>query len=400
MTERVALLTNTPSPYRLPMFKALAEMCDLFVLFDQVSEPNRKWRHPGRELGFRHKYLAGLALPFTRVRPAAYAGPNLARFSRDTRYLQMRPGVLPGLARLRPDIIVSLEMGLRTLQAAAYAWVTGTPLIIWWEGTPHSEGWVGPFKRQLRRILVARAQRFWCNGKESAELLRTYGAKDEAIDTGITGVDVAYFRDAVMRGMGQRAALRAKWSLSGVTFLYVGQFTERKGLAFFLDALGILPDLTSQPWSALFVGEGSLEDSIRAWRDAHPELRVAVEGFLQQDELWRAYAAADVVVVPTLDDNWSLVVLEAMAAGLPQIMSIFNGGTSDLLTDARFGIAVDPTDVAALAKALAIYVEHPPARLASGEVSEVIDYYGPRSQAERAVASIKRSSTFRPLLQS
>src|ERR1700733_14638774 len=108
MLPRVAILTNIPSPYRLPVFRLLSSKYDLEVVFDSPSEPNRQWSVP-QDLGFRHCYVKGVTIPYRRKR----SDLDLE----DERYLQVRYGIWPALRRIRPQVIVSLELGLRTLQA-------------------------------------------------------------------------------------------------------------------------------------------------------------------------------------------------------------------------------------------------------------------------------------------
>src|ERR1700736_5352069 len=173
MTARVALLTNIPAPYRLAFFQQLSSRCDLKVIFDSRSEPNRQWSVP-EDLGFRHTYMRGFVIPHMRRRRDG--GPN------DKRYWQIRYGILPELFNLRPDVIISIEFGPRSMQAAAYCAAVDIPLIIWSEGTPHSEGWQSALRRAIRRALVKRAHRFWTNGTESSQLLQSYGANLDALD--------------------------------------------------------------------------------------------------------------------------------------------------------------------------------------------------------------------------
>src|SRR5208283_5720054 len=111
MTTRVALLTNIPAPYRLAFFQQLSARCDLKVFFDSRSEPNRNWNVP-EDLGFPHTYMTGFVIPLMRRRRDG--GP------RDERYLQIRFGIVAELWRFRPEVVVSIEFGPRSMQAAAY----------------------------------------------------------------------------------------------------------------------------------------------------------------------------------------------------------------------------------------------------------------------------------------
>lgn len=87
-------------------------------------------------------------------------------------------------------------------------------------------------------------------------------------------------------------------------FLFVGRVAVEKNIAAFLDL-----DL---PGSKLVVGAGPALDAMKL---RYPGVRFA--GMLQGRDLARAYASADVFVFPSLTDTFGIVLLEAMASGLP-----------------------------------------------------------------------------------
>ena len=376
MSKRVAILTNIPAPYRLPLFRQIASQYELEVVFDSHTEPNRSWSVP-EDMGFRHRYARGLAITYRRHRSDLELS--------DDRYLQVRPGILPALTRIRPDVIVSAEMGLRSIQAAFYAGLTGTPLILWWEGTLHTEGWVAEKKRRVRRYLVEHAARFWANGKESAALLQQYGAQPAQIDQGMIGIDTHNFGDAVRNKLAGRDATRRELGLSGTVFLFVGQFVARKGIEEFTRAL----DMVGRPTSVLVIGEGPQRSILEQWHAQHPECNLRILDFQQPAQLPAYYAAADVFVLPTLDDNWSLVALEAAVAGLPQIFSEYNGVTQDLLAHRAAGLVVNPCNSTEFAAGLRRYAENIPSRLSDAEAAAIADFYSPEACARRAVDSIE-----------
>jgi glycosyltransferase involved in cell wall biosynthesis len=378
MNIRIALLTNIPAPYRLAFFRALGARCDLKVMFDSKSERNRQWSVPD-DLGFAHVYMAGFAV--SQLRRRHDGGPM------DRRYLQIRYGILPALHKFRPDVIVSIEFGPRSIQAAAYCAAFRIPLIIWSEGTPHSEGWQSSFRGAVRRSLVRRAKAFWTNGVESSALLESYGAKPEQMQEGMIGVSTGkLFRDVQSQRL-QREPTRAELGAKGVVFLFSGQLVPRKGVKEFLAAL--LPLAARAPeFSVMFLGEGPQRSVIEEWGADHPDFRLLILGFRQPEEVPRIYAAADVFVMPTLDDNWSLVALEAAVAGLPQVFSIYNGATRDLVEKKASGIVVDPLDTGAFSEALERFLKTGPACVSEDVRSMLVDYYGPDACAERALRSV------------
>jgi glycosyltransferase involved in cell wall biosynthesis len=378
MNIRVALLTNIPAPYRLPFFQELSTRCDLKVFFDSRSEPNRRWSVPG-DLGFAHSYMPGFVIPHMRQRRDGI--PN------DKRYWQIRYGILPALFGFRPDVVVSIEFGPRSVQAAAYCSVFDVPLVIWSEGTPHSEGWQSAIRRALRRALVKRARGFWTNGVESSQLLKSYGAKDQNLQDGMIGVSTIRLAEAVRRHLPEREAIRAELGVSGTAFLFSGQLVPRKGVKEFLAALLPLA-ARGRDFSVIFLGEGVRGPLIEQWARDHREFRILPLGFRQPEHVPRIYAAADVFVMPTLDDNWSLVALEAAIAGLPQIFSCYNGATQDLVHRRASGVLIDPLDAHSFAQALRGFLDSKPTRVSADVTSSLIDYYSPKACALRALESL------------
>jgi glycosyltransferase involved in cell wall biosynthesis len=381
MKARVALLTNIPTPYRLSFYRQLNRCWDLHVIFDDHSEPNRQWQLGSAELDFPHRFTRGLRLRHVRKRP------DLAM--NDERYVHFKLDLLAQLFRIRPEVVISGEFGARTLQAMLYGWLARKPVIIWSEVTRHTEARTSPLKSALRRFLVKRASHFWSNGAESSQLLADYGADPGRIQPGMTGVDTRFFAVETRRWLHERDRLRAAYGVSGTTFLFVGQFIERKGIHLFIEAMEALSRRCPRGWSAVFVGSGPLEEALRAWSARHPEIPVVLPGFTQSAHMPQFYALADVFVMPTLEDNWSLVALEAAVAGLPQLFSRYNGCASDLATDGASGRVIDPLRIDAFAAALHQAVENPPPRLPLALSNQLLDYYGPEAAARRAHASVQ-----------
>jgi glycosyltransferase involved in cell wall biosynthesis len=98
-----------------------------------------------------------------------------------------------------------------------------------------------------------------------------------------------------------------------------------------------------------------------------------------------------VFVLPTLQDNWSLAVVEAMASGLPIITSVHNGLWPELITDGENGFVVTPEDVRELADRIAVFAGTPRDKVARmGERSrELIGRYRPDRVAAAYVEAVR-----------
>jgi glycosyltransferase involved in cell wall biosynthesis len=118
-------------------------------------------------------------------------------------------------------------------------------------------------------------------------------------------------------------------------FLYVGRVSVEKNIAAFVDL-----DL---PGSKMVVGDGP---ALAVVRSAHPEVRFA--GALFGEELARAYATADVFVFPSRTDTFGMVLLEALASGVP-VAAFPVPGPIDVIGRSNVGVLSDELGEAALA---------------------------------------------------
>lgn len=142
------------------------------------------------------------------------------------------------------------------------------------------------------------------------------------------------------------AAMRHKMSggrPDDTLLIYVGRLSDEKQIDH------LRPVLEQMPNTRLaVVGDGPA----RRWLEAHFEgLPVKFMGYLRGEALARAYASADIFVFPSRLETFGLVVIEAMAAGLPVVASRV-GGVTDIVREGETGYTFDSGDISALAAGL------------------------------------------------
>ena len=210
---KLALLLNLVAPARIPLYGGLATHFDLLLLHGGTESNRDNWR--GVE-----KWL-----PNARVIKAWGRQFRLARRVRgqvfDYRYLHITPGYWWHLLRFRPDVVVSNEMGLRTLIALAYGTIFRIPVWVWWGGTLHTERAVGRAKRFVRWI-ISRWVRNWISyGRSSSEYLASLRVSGDRVLEIQNPVDERRFV------FESEAAFQLE---PKPVLLHVGQFTRRKGV--------------------------------------------------------------------------------------------------------------------------------------------------------------------------
>jgi glycosyltransferase involved in cell wall biosynthesis len=319
----LAVLTNVLAPYRVPIFERLARDFDLTVLLSGAEKNRDHWGRAANGSGpIKLKSSWGVTVSWRR----RHQGETL-----DTRYLHVNPGILPDLIRLHPDAIVSDEMGFRTLMALTYGKVFRRPVWVWWGGTLHTERRIGRGKRAFRRLLVGLVDGWFSYGKTSTEYLLALGVRREAI---------AELQNCVPEAAYLAPTAPALSLEPRPVLLFVGQLVRRKGLELLLEAAAQVQKEGAE-FSLLVVGGGAEQAALeRLARDLGLR-HVRFHGSVSPDKLPAIYRSGDVLVFPTLEDVWGLVVNEALWCGLPALVSIYAGCAAELVPNES---TFDPLD--------------------------------------------------------
>jgi glycosyltransferase involved in cell wall biosynthesis len=310
---RLALLVNVVAPYRVAVYRALAARFDMHLVVSGAEGNRSTWDDARRSLPeLRVSRAWGLTLRWNaRGRAGVF----------DHRYLHLNPGYLTSLLRIRPDVVVSNELGARTLCALLYGALFRAPVFVWWGGTPHTERGRGRVKRTLRRVLAGWVRHWISYGNTSSEYLAQLGVPRERIVQIQNCVDETLYRRPVAAAL--ELPVRP-------VFLFVGQLIERKGVGALLRAAA-RQQRAGREFSLLLVGDGPERERCE---QAIAELglrNVTLLGGQPPARMPAVYRAADVLVFPTAEDVWGLVVNEALWSGRDVIASKHAGCAPELL---------------------------------------------------------------------
>lgn len=251
-------------------------------------------------------------------------------------------------------------------------------------GTAKARGLAARIKswivRQFDAALVA--------GTPHREYLGSLGLDENRIILGYDAIDNHRFAQLALQARERGAAIREKHGLPPRYFLSVGRMEWKKNLETLVDAYRIArTQLGADCPALLFVGSGRLGQSLvercrsaglsvqttdSATSRAAPSAEVHFLGIRQVHELPEFYALADCFVLPSREEEWGLVVNEAMACGVPVLVSETAGCARDLVRDGENGYRFPPLDPARLAEKLVLLAQQPELRRSMGEASSRI----------------------------
>ena len=338
MKRRLVITTEIISPYRIPVFNALAEHpdVDLHVIFLAETDPSmRRWKVYKEEIRFSYEVL-----PHWRRRIAGYN-------------LLLNRGVVSALERARPDVIVCGGYGyLASWHVLAWARRRQRPLFLWSESNQQDQRRGMPHIEMLKRHFIGACSGFLVPGTSAAAYVATFGVPQEKIFVAPNAVDNAFFLREASVARSNAAEMRRQFGLPQRYFLYVGRLVVSKGVFDLLDAYSRLaPELRASS-HLLFVGDGIEQSELEARAAAIHPGAVRFAGFAHREQLAVYYALADALVFPTHSDPWGLVVNEAMACGVPIVASNAGGCVADLVQDGWNGYVVPKGAPDKLAEAL------------------------------------------------
>jgi 1,2-diacylglycerol 3-alpha-glucosyltransferase len=230
------------------------------------------------------------------------------------------------------------------LTALAWCLRRRVPAVVMSESTARDEvrrGWKEAIKGRIVRLCAAGL----VGGQPHRRYLHALGMPEERIFTGYDVVDNAHFE---CRAGEVQAPVPERY------FLASSRFVPKKNILRLLEAYASYQKRAGvQAWKLVLLGGGVLAPRI-AERCAQLGIceHVSTPGFRQYDDLPGYYAGAKVFVHASSSEQWGLVVNEAMAAGLPVLISERCGCVEDLVEEGRNGHRFDPEDVPALARLL------------------------------------------------
>ncbi len=348
---RVALLTEIPAPYRIPLFNALAQRVELAVLFLRERNPDRPYELHLEEIRFAHRVLPGADLT---VRG---------------RWLVVNRGVSRALHGSDAVVLGGWNQSA-FWEALAWCRIRSVPSILWVESTGRDRrtGRLELVKRTLLRSVAA----FVVPGAAARAYVESLGVPATRIWAAPNAVDAGIFGSAARTRTAGPCRLVA-----------VGRLAQEKGLDTLLEAAEGLPV------EIVLAGTGPEEARLRGM--AGPN--VIFLGQVARDDLPALYADADVAVMPSRSDPWGMVLNEAALAGLPLVSTTAAGAAHELIEEGVNGFRVPPGDPTALRAALVRLLEDDALRKSAGERSrEIAARFTPDAWADAVAAAVSATA--------
>ncbi len=269
-----------------------------------------------------------------------------------TSYHEHRPReifkrVFSALRELSPDIVFSPATAFPEGMAAYnYRLRHGKRSVMMddmWEYADRRGGLV----REVKRLINRNIEGVFIPAPSHLHYYKKMGFPEERIVFGVYSVDNDFFSNGAAYAQAHETVLRRQFDLPVDYFLFVGRFLARKGIETLIEAFRRYRCGMSMPWDLLLVGSGDQLTTLQSRASDIEGIRFVGPKF--GDTLCHHYGLAKALIVPSLIDQWGLVINEGMASGLPVIVSRGCGGAKTLVREGENGWTFDPGNVETLA---------------------------------------------------
>jgi glycosyltransferase involved in cell wall biosynthesis len=367
---KIAWLLTSAFDYWQPMLSHLTHH------FPQMTAFTAKWK--GYARGFENSF----AVEAVGKRHIFQLKKSHTGYGNSFTYLS--PQIIQRLLNFKPDLIFTNAFGVWTLFALLLKAVGNWRVVIAYEGSsPSVDFQHSPLRLIARRFMVRCADAYISNSHAGKDyLIKTLRAPEDHVF--VHPYEVPSVISLAQSSPSSSQLAETLDSLLHPIFLFVGQIIPRKGLKELLVACQELKQtLGYRNFTLLIVGEGAQKQELQSLSLAY-DLADQVHwiGKVEYDQLGTYFQKADVMILPTLEDTWGVVVLEAMAMGKPMLCST-NAGAVELIKDGENGYRFDPNDSEQLAKLMAKFIDQPQLIQTMGQESlKCMERYTPSAAAD------------------
>ena len=338
----------------------------------------------------------------TAPEPFARACALPGRTFEDVPPAEMQQAVADLLDRLNPDAVAITSYSTPDAQAAVSWCRRRRRAAILMLASKADDVERTLWRERLKSILVRSYDAALVGGTPQRAYLHDLGFPAARVFETYNAVDNAFFAQRATAARQDRSATARRLGLSfeGPYFLTVCRLLALKNIDGLLRAYASYAAAAGRPWPLVIVGDGPERERLERLTADLGLDTVHFAGFRQKEDLPSYYALAGALVLPSFRDTWGLVVNEAMAAGLPVLVSTQAGCSVDLVDPGVNGFTFDPHDGAQMASMLSRIADMDIGRMGLRS-AQIIENWSPEAFAtglyEAAQAALSVSDRSFPL---
>ncbi len=328
--NKILLLHNIITPYRVHQFNEMnkyytASNIAFKVIFLSESDKNRHWNN--FDIQFSFDVLENAAIRFGK---------------KDLYTFFINKNIYGLLEKENPDKIICFGWDHLAAYSSFY-WTRkhNKEFILWSGSTAYEKSWRRHLFNPIVKYLVRHADKCIGDGTRHRDYLILLGAKPKNVEIFYVQVDIDYF----INKSDEFSADDKKQFKKGLgintqkTILFNGQLIERKGIFELLQGFRMYQEKHNDI-TLLILGRGMEKEKMQKIIANQNIQNIVFADFVPYEEVYKFYTISDMLILPSREEAWGLVINEAMACGLPVISTYETGAVDDLIEEGKNGYII------------------------------------------------------------
>jgi glycosyltransferase involved in cell wall biosynthesis len=254
-------------------------------------------------------------------------------------------GVVREIKKIKPDVVnITGYSEIASWIILLYCKLNGIKTILSNESTS------GDHKRNkvveyLKSFIITKFDGYFNFGTLSKNYLISLGGKPEKMLVNRNCVDNVSINRIYENTQPKREQIKTELNLRSKNFVFVGRLIEYKNLLRMLEAFKMAQSKTQNDWGIIILGDGEQKEELVRYIADFNIKNISIHKGVSWDKVPYFLALGDVLVLPSYSETWGLVVNEAMACGLPVMVSEKCGCALDLVKNNENGFIFSPYSI-------------------------------------------------------
>ncbi len=300
-------------------------------------------------------------------------------------------GIIKAIQAFRPDIVnLTGYYDFASWAVLFYCKISSIKTILSNESTAddHARNKVKEF---FKSLIIKQFDGYFNFGTLSKNYLLGLGVQPEKMLVNRNCVDNETLKNTYQNCLPKRIDRQKALNLASKNFIFVGRLIDYKNILVFLEAFGIAQSKLEGNWGVIILGDGEQKEDLQQFVKEKNIQYISFQKGVSWQQVPEYLALSNVLVLPSYSEPWGLVVNEAMACGLPVIVSEKCGCAIDLVKNGSNGFIFSPNNIEQLTTILLKFMNQEVDFKQMGQISEkIIQAYSPENVAKEMYEGYKK----------
>ncbi len=302
-------------------------------------------------------------------------------------------GILKAIRAFKPDVVnLTGYYDFASWMVLFYCKINGIKTILSNESTAsdHARKY---WKELFKSLIIKQFDGYFNFGTLSKNYLLKLGVKPEKMLVNRNCVDNKALKEIYQKCLPERTDRQKALNVASKNFIFVGRLIEYKNLFLFLEAFGMGKTKSKNNWGVIILGDGQQKEDLQRFVNNKNIQNITFQKGVSWQQVPEYLALSNVLVLPSYSEPWGLVVNEAMACGMPVIVSEMCGCAVDLVKNGENGFVFSPNNIDQLTGLLLKFMNQEVDFEQMGRVSEkIIQEYSPENVAKEMYEGYKKQN--------